>query len=424
MEPIIESNPEVVTEKPLEAVEKEISKISHREKEAKPLQTDKSYRMCTRCIMDTTAKGISFAQNGECSFCRLHDKLERLFPLNEKGKWMLGKITGHIKKSGRGRKYDCIIGISGGRDSTYLLYLARTQWGLRPLAVHFNDGYDNPVAGMNIKNAVRILNVDLRTITSDWRESKDIRIAFLKASVSNLEVGTDIGIFAALYGVAARENIKYILTAHSFRTEGISPLTWNYLDARYLKSVLKRFSKVKLRKWSPYDPGYDLNLFALFYYIVLRNIKAITPMYYVNYIRKEIEPIIKRELNWVNTGAHYFDDLWQSLLYYVYRVKFNIDKRKFNYSALIRSGQMTRDEALTRIKSVYVIEDQKIINLCIKRLGITRKDLDEFISYEPKTFLDYPTYYNFLKYLKIPIKMASIMNIVPAGTYDKFFKCL
>ncbi len=387
----------------------------------KPIE---GFRRCDRCIMDTTAPGIIFDERGECGFCKLHDKLDKLYPLNEEGQRKLNNLIDKIKKSGKGRKYDCIIGVSGGRDSAALLYFAKRKWGLKPLAVHFNDGFDNPVAGENIKNAVRILNADLRTITSDWRESKDIRISFLKASVPNLEVGTDLGIFTALYGVAAKEDVKYVLTAHSFRTEGISPLTWNYLDYRYLNAVLEKFGTVRLRKWRAEDPGYNLSIFHLFYYMVLRGIKFVTPMYYVKYIREEVEPIIKEELDWVNPGAHYFDDLWQSLLYYVYRVKFNVDKRKFNYSALIRSGQMTREGALERVKSVYVIEDPKVIALCIKRLGITREKLEEFISYPPKTFQDYPTYYNYIRLFKFPIKIASKLNIIPAGTYDKFFTCV
>ncbi|MDP1853058.1 MAG: N-acetyl sugar amidotransferase [Candidatus Omnitrophota bacterium] len=381
-------------------------------------------RVCSRCIMDTTAPGIVFDEKGECGFCKLHDKLEKLYPLNEDGEKILNRLIVKLKKKERSSKYNCIIGVSGGRDSTYLLYLAKKIWGLEPLAVHFNDGFDNPVAGENIKTAVRKLGVDLRTITSDWRESKDIRIAFLKASVPNLEVGTDLGIFATLYGVAAKENVKHILTAHSFRTEGISPLTWNYLDGKYLKSILERFGTVRLREWKPDDPGYNLSLYHLFYYMFLKRIQVATPMYYIKYVRKDAEPIIEKELGWVNPGAHYFDDLWQSLLSYVYRVKFNADKRKFNYSALIRSGQMTREEALERVRSVYVIEDPKIISLCIKRLGISQEKLNEFISYPPKTFQDYPNYYNFVKPFKFWIKMASRMQLIPAGTYDKLFNCI
>lgn len=386
--------------------------------------TDTAYRVCSRCVMDTTAFGIRFDEHGECNYCKLHDKLERLYPTDARGSLMLKRLIEKIKKSGQGNRYDCVIGFSGGRDSTYMLYLAKKVWGLRPLAVHFNDGFDNPVAGENIKKTVRQLSIDLRTITSDWRESKDIRIAFLKASVPNLEVGTDIGIFASLFGVADKENVKYIITGHSFRTEGIAPLTWNYLDARYLNSVLKKFGTQRLRKWKSSDPGYNFGLVPAFYYMMMRGIKSVTPMYIFPYVRKDAEEIIKREFGWVNTGAHYFDDLWQSLLYHVYRIKFNVDKRKFNYSALVRSGQMTRIEALERLKGIYVIEDPKIISLCIKRLGITEGDLKEYMSYPPKTFMDYSTYYDYIKLLKIPIKIASKMNMIPSGTYDKFFSCI
>lgn len=387
-------------------------------------EKDGGYRVCSRCVMDTTAKGIKFDDKGECSFCKLHDKLEDLYPLGKEGQKHLEDLIKKAKEQGKNKKYDCVIGVSGGRDSSYLLYKAVKEWGLRPLAVHFNDGFDNPVAGENIKKAVRKLGVELRTITSDWRESKDIRIAFLKASVPNLEVGTDMGIMATLFGVACKENCEYIFTAHSFRTEGIAPLTWSYLDARYLKSVLDKFGTVKLRKWRPNDPGYTLNFLALCYYMFIKRIKSVTPLFHVDYVRRDVDDILKRELEWTNTGAHYFDDLWQSLLHYVYRVKFKADKRKFNYSALVRSGQMNRNEALKKVKEIYVIEDPKVIDLCVKRLGITHKDLDEFISYPPKTFLDYPTYYGLIKWLKFPIKIASKMHIIPAGTYDKLFNCI
>lgn len=373
--------------------------------------------------MDSTVPGITFDNNGECNFCKLHDKLDRMYPLNLKGKKALDSIINNVKKRNTNDKYNCVIGVSGGRDSTYLLYLAKKIWGLKPLAVHFNDGFDNPMAGKNIKNTIEKLGIDLITITSDWRESKDIRIAFLRASVPNLEVGTDLGIINSLYGVAARENIKYVFMASSFRTEGICPLVWNYLDGRYLKSIVNKFGSMKFRKWDPEDPGFNFTLHSMLYYIVFRGIRLVTPMYYVNYVRSQAEEVIKKELDWVYPGAHYFDDLWQSLLFYVYRIKFNADKRKFNYSALVRSGQMTREEALGRIKEVYVIEDPKVIDLCIKRLGVTKETFTEFISSTPKTFRDYPNYYGIIKLLKLPIMIASKLHIIPAGAYDKFFSC-
>jgi tRNA(Ile)-lysidine synthase TilS/MesJ len=188
-----------------------------------------SYQTCIRCIIDTTVPGVKFDEKGECSYCKIHDKLDKQYPANEKGKKRLDNIIKKIKARGRNNRYDCVTGVSGGRDSTYILYLAK-QLGLNPLAVHFNDGFGNPVAGENMKKATQRLNVELRTVTSDWPQSKDLKLAFLKASTPDVEIGTDIGIATALYSVCVKENIKFILTGHSFRTEGISPLEWCYLD--------------------------------------------------------------------------------------------------------------------------------------------------------------------------------------------------
>ncbi|MBI2026681.1 MAG: N-acetyl sugar amidotransferase [Deltaproteobacteria bacterium] len=383
----------------------------------------KSVQVCTRCVMDACACKIHFDSLGVCHFCKLHDKLERLYPIHDEGQRKLETILENTRKRNRGQKYDCIIGFSGGRDSTYLLYLLKKKWNLNPLAVHFNDGFDNPVAGENIKQAVRTLQVDLRTITSDWRQSKAIRIAFLKASVPNLEVGTDLGIFASLFSVAYQENIKTILTAHSFRTEGIAPLTWSYLDTRYLKDVLNRFSPIKTDGMEFNNSCYHLGLGQAVYYSIIKRIHCITPMFYIDYNRMIAEKTIQDELGWVNPGAHYFDDLYQSLISFVYRIKFNIDKRKFNYSALIRSGQMMRHEALERLKNPYVIEDPKILDLCIKRLGLNLQEFESFLKLSPKTFEDYKSYYQVIKLLKIPIWMASKLHVIPAATYDKFFNC-
>ncbi|MGB2706355.1 MAG: N-acetyl sugar amidotransferase, partial [Candidatus Omnitrophota bacterium] len=303
------------------------------------------YKICRRCIIDASVPGARFDESGECNFCKVHDRLERIYPIGKKGERILKAIVEKIKKDSRKNKYDCVIGISGGRDSTYTLYSAN-KLGLRPLAVHFNDGFGNPVAGENMKKATAKLGIDTRTVTSDWRESKDLKLAFLKASTPDLEEGTDVGIATALYGTAIKENIKYIIFGQSFRTEGISPLEWNYLDGNYLKSVHKKFGTVKLRKWTPEDPGFNLGLSHIFYYTVLKGLKTVPLLYYMDYVRRDAEEIIKKELNWVYPGAHYYDDLYQSLMTYVYRVKFNIDRRRFNYSALVRSGQMPQEEAL------------------------------------------------------------------------------
>jgi len=373
-------------------------------------------RICSKCIMDETISDITFDKNGICSYCYIHDELNKAFPQNNSHL----KIIEKIKKTGKNKKYDCVVGISGGRDSTYILYLLK-QNGLNPLAVHFNDGFGNPIAGENIQKAIKKTNTDLRTITSDWRESKDIKISCLKASVPDLEIGTDLGIAASLYSTAKKENIKYIITGTSFRTEGLAPLDWNYLDGKYLKSINKKYGKVKLRKWKSDDAGFNLDLQQIIYYTIIKRIQMIPILYYVDYNRVQAENILVNEFDWVNTGAHYFDDLYQSLMTQILRKKFNIDYRKFNYSALIRSNQMQRDEALNRTKKIYVVEDPKVIDLCIKRLGLKKEDYFNFLDDKPKTFRDYDTNYNLIKLFKYPIKILSKLNFFHPATYYKFF---
>ena len=384
-------------------------------------QKDIPYQRCCRCIADSTIPGITFDKNGECSLCKFHDRLCEIYPENEESLRILQKKLDGIKAAGKNKKYDCIVGISGGRDSIYLLYLTVKEWGLRPLAVHFNDGFDNPVAGENMLNACRKLGVELRTITSDFRECKDLKIVDLKASTPLLNNGTDVGLGAALYGVAYKENIKTIFYGQSFRTEGIRPISWAYFDGDLLRSQHKRFGQYPLKKWSPEAPGYHLGIREMFFYSILHRIKTIAPFYYYPYVRKDAEQIISKELDWVYPGAHYYDDLYWSLITMVHRKKFNIDFRKIAYSALIRSEQMDRTTALDLVKEKYVMEDDKVISLCIKRLGISLEELNEYLALPPKTFWDYPNSYRIMRLFKIPIKLACSLGLFTKVVYEKYF---
>jgi hypothetical protein len=384
-------------------------------------EKDISYQQCTRCICDNTIPGIGFDSSGVCTLCGMHDGFDAAFPNDERGALALEKKFAKIKKDGRGKKYDCVIGISGGRDSIYLLYLAVTKWKLRPLAVHFNDGFDNPVAGENMLNAVRKLGVELRTITSDFRECKDLKITDLKASTPLLNNGTDVGIGASLYGVAYKEGIKHILFGQSFRTEGIRPLAWAYFDGDHLRAVHRIFGKVPLKKWKPDEPGFNLGIREMFFYTVLNGIRIHSPLYNYPYIREEAGEILQRELSWVYPGAHYFDDLYWALITYIHRTKFKINFRLIEYSALIRSGQMDRSVALERSQQPYQIEDPKIISLCIKRLGMTEEEFDTALKASPKNWWDYPNSYKWMKLAQIPIFILTKLGIFTQVVYDKYF---
>jgi len=232
-----------------------------------------------------------------------------------------------------------------------------------------------------------------------------------------------VGIAVACFGVAHKENIKHIIYGQSFRTEGIKPVSWSYMVGDYLNDVQKKFGNIQLRKWSPDDPNYHLGWKQLFYYTIVKRIKVYSPLYYENYVRKEAEEIIKKEYDWVYPGAHYFDDLYWALITYVHRVKFNIDFRLNSYSALIRDGQMDRLKALEAVKKPYVMEDPRIIDLCLKRLSVSRKDFDEWIKLPPKTFRDYNTGYKVMQLLRPGIKLVTKLGMMPEIVYDKYFLC-
>lgn len=379
------------------------------------------YQRCNCCICDNTIPGITFNSLGKCSLCEMHEKFETAFPLGEQGITLLTRDLDKIKKDGRGKKYDCIVGISGGRDSIFLLYKCIVHWGLRPLAVHFNDGFDNPVAGENMLKAVKKLGVELRTITSDFRECKSIKIAELKAATPLMNTGTDVGIGAALYSVAYKEKVKHILFGQSFRTEGIRPIAWAYFDGDYLRHINRLYGHTPLQPWKPEQAGYNLGIKEMFFYTFLHGIKVHSPLYYCTYNREEAGALLSKELDWVYPGAHYFDDLYWALIAFIHRTKFNIHFRYIEYSALIRSGQLSREEALDRITKPYQIEDEKVISLCIKRLGITREEFDSYIQNSPKNWWDYPNSYRWMKLAQFPIWILTKLGIFTQVVYDKYF---
>ena len=382
----------------------------------------KDYQICSRCIMDTTAKGIVFNKSGICNFCELHEKLENVYPLNPDGDKKFENIIDNIKKQGRGNKYDCIVGLSGGRDSIYTLWLVK-QLGLNPLAINFDDGFRKPVAVQNMVNAVEKLNVDMRTISPELNEVIDLKKAFLRSSTPDIDQEYDLGLAATLFGQAAKENIKNVIIGFSFRTEGIGPLSWYYIDGKYLKSVHKIFGKEPLKKWKPTDPGFNLDIKQIFYYSFIKNIKTTYILNHVNYIRKDAEKIITEQLGWVNPGAHYADDLFKSLVARLLRVKFNIDRRLYNYSALVRSGQMDRAIALEKTRVVNTIEDSQIIDSCLEKLEMSKEEFEEILAQPPKSFRDYSTNYSMIKKLRPLIWALTYFNFLPAATYDKYFNC-
>ena len=370
---------------------------------------------CIRCIMDDTVKGITFNGKGECTFCKIHDDLENKFPLNDETPQKLEKLVAQIKSDGRGKEYDCVLGVSGGRDSTYTLYKA-VELGLRPLAVHFDNGWNSEIAVQNIKSACEILKVDLHTHVADWEEFKDLQRSFLFASVPDAEVPTDWVIFSVLFAEAARFNVKYIIHGHSFRTEGTTPLTWTYMDGKYVADVQKKFGKRKLKSF----PNMSMVKYA--YYSLVKRIQQIRILYYIPYNEKEVLQILEEKLDWKNYGDKHHESKYTAFFQaYILTRKFNIDKRKLHYSAKIRNGQLSREAALEVINKDPYTGGMESLDYCLKKLDLSYEDFDRIMNETPKSFLDYNSYYSLVQTLKTPITWGNKVGIVPDTVYKKYF---
>ena len=375
------------------------------------------YKICSRCIFDSSIDDIWFSENGQCKYCEIHDIMEEEYPLGNIGEKRLEQYLEKIKKAGKGKNYDCIVGVSGGRDSTYTLYMA-VKLGLRPLAVHFDNGWNSDTAVKNIKKATSRLNVDLYTLVADWEEFKDLQIAFLKTSTPDADIPSDYAIVSTLYKLASKEGVKYVLNGHSFRTEGTTPISWMYMDGRYFKSVCKKFGRKKKIKSFPV-----LTATSLFYYSFVKRIRYFFILEYVEYNQKNVDDILKRELGWEYYGGHHHENIYTKFFqsYYLPK-KFNIDKRKREYSALIRSGQFSREEALEIIETIPYQYDENVVSYAINKLGLSQEDWEEIMKAPIKTHDDYPTYLPLIKLLKKPIKLAVKLKFLPSILYLKYAK--
>ena len=358
---------------------------------------------CTRCVLDLAVPNIQFDEQGVCNYCTIHDDSEKQFPLDDSGKQKLSQLIGEVKERGRNREYDCIVGVSGGVDSTFTLYNT-VKLGLRPLAVQFDNGWHSEIAVTNIKNAVTKLNVDLHTVVVDWEEFKDILRSFLMASVPDTDIATDIGIKSTLYRAAVEEGIKYIITGGNFRTEGQIPRGWTYMDGRYIRSVHKKFGEAKIRKFP------NLTMTGYLNYVFVKRIKLIRIVNYLDYRKEEAKELIRKELGWRDYGGKHYESVFTRFNNgYLCPRKFNIDKRKVEFSALVRSGQLTREEALCRLSEAPIPQEKEKEELeyVRKKLDFSREEFQEILFRPPKSYLDYPTYYPMIKRIKPLIDFVS-----------------
>jgi N-acetyl sugar amidotransferase len=297
--------------------------------------------------MDTTDPDIVFDAAGVCNHCHRYDTIaaSRLVPLDERPT-QLASLVEKIKRDGRDKEYDCVIGVSGGVDSTYVAYLIH-ELRLRPLAVHFDNAWNSELAVANIEKTLKTLGIDLFTYVVNWPEFRDLQLSFLKASTPDGEVPTDHAITALLYQVAARHDLHYVITGTNMATESMLPEKWGYgyYDWRYVKDVHRRFGTQRITTYPHFS------LLRLFYYVFIKRIRMVSILNYIDYNKAAAMETLQKDLGWIYYGGKHYESIY-TRFYQAYLLprKFSIDKRKAHYSSLIYSGQMTRDQAVELMK--------------------------------------------------------------------------
>ena len=346
--------------------------------------------------MDTSDPDISFDRQGVCNHCHRFDQLadQRLVPIEERPA-RLKALVEKIKAQSAGKEYDCVIGVSGGVDSTYVAYLTR-QLGLRPLAVHFDNGWNSELAVINIEKAIKTLDIDLYTYVVDWPEFRDLQLSFLKASTPDGEVPTDHAIVALLYQMAAKHGVKHVLLGLNVNSEAIMPIKWGYgySDFRYISGVQQKFGKVRLKTYPHYS------LLQLFWYMFVKRIQIVPVLDYVDYQKQQAMERIQSELGWVYYGGKHYESIYTRFFQsYVLPRKFNIDKRRAHYANLVLSGQLKREEALELMHEPAYPEQWSKDDRAYaeKKLAVTNVEFDALMALPPKTFQDYSNSHGLLE---------------------------
>ena len=349
------------------------------------------YQICTNCIMDTSDSGIVFDDQGRCDYCNnYYNNIVPNWHPNERGEREIMAQVEQIKRDGKGRDHDCLIGLSGGVDSSYVTYIAKEKFGLRPLLYHVDAGWNSQQAVNNIEKLVDGLDLDLFTEVVDWPEMRDLQLAFFKANVPHLDTPQDHAFFAGLYNFAAKNNVKYILTGANYSTECVrEPLEWHYhaSDLRQLKDIHRRFGTRPLKKF----PLAGIFKFKIWYRFA-KGVRVVKPLNSIPFHKEEAMQELVEKFGWQKYAHKHYDSRFTRFYEsYWLPTKFGYDKRRAHFSSLILTGQLSREDALAKIAiPAYdpntIAEDFEYI---ATKLGITVDELRSYHEGPKKTFRDY-----------------------------------
>ena len=347
---------------------------------------EEEIQVCKRCIYDIRIPKITFNEEGVCNYCQQYDQMTKEYPTGKDGEKILEKEVEEVRKDGVGKPYDVVIGVSGGADSSYMLHLAKKKYGLRVLAAHFDNTYNSRIAVENIDTVLDKLEIDLYTHVVDNIQYQKIYKSFFKASVPEIDTPTDIALATVLYDAAEKYDIKHIWEGHSFRTEGISPPGWFYMDAMYIKRIHEKYGDGNLSNLP------ILWLDKWIEWITVNKIKKFRPLYYLDYNKEENKKMLAEKYGWQWYGGHHMENRTAYFVnnYYLPK-KFGIDLRYSEFSALVRAGLMKREEALEKIKEKKPF-DTDILKEIKKRCEISDAEWEEIMNAKPSHYTEHETY--------------------------------
>jgi len=359
--------------------------------------------------MDTTDPGITFDEKGWCNHCQKFEEATRKewFP-NEEGTQRLRAIIERIKSIGLGRPYDCILGLSGGADSSYLA-LKVHEWGLRPLVVHVDAGWNSELAVVNIESVVKYCNYHLHTHVVDWEEMRSLQLAYLKSAVANQDVPQDHVFFASLYHFATQNGIKYILNGGNIATESIFPQAWHgsAMDARNLRAIYRKYGEKCLNTYS------IISFFEYYlWYPFIKGMRTIRPLNYIEYDKAQAIFELKRTIGWRSPERKHGESVFTKFFQNFYLpTKFGYDKRRPHFSSLIVSGQMNRDEAIAKLEEpLYEPEELEIdIAFFCKKLQISRSEFRDLMALPIHHYTEFHNQDHLYRWLK---RMQSVYEKV------------
>lgn len=369
---------------------------------------------CSRCVLPSNIRGVSFDTSGICNYCKMQDHLEVDYPGGESGHSKLKEIAEKIRRHGHRKPYDVIVGVSGGADSSYLLHLAKVELGLRPLAVHFDNTWNSAIASENISRVTRALEVDLHTHVVNNEQFDDSCLAFLKAGVPDLEIQTDLALAATLNRAAAKFGISYVFEGHSFRSEGVAPAGSLYMDSRYVQSVQARYGRL------PLDTLPHMWLSHQFRWMLLNHIRKIRPLWLIDYDKAGCMSMLEATYGWKNYGGHHLENRMTAFFHTYFRPRrWNDDTRVNGYSGMIRSGQMTRDQALDQLQLPPGC-DLEIVELVKKRLKLSTQEFVRLMQLPAKSYRDFKTYKRTFERLRPLFYVLAKLDRIPWSFYLKY----